>query len=62
MVPEAVNTESIGLRRNHLTMVKFERSSDGQFDTVAGHISLMCKSAEKRVMARWARWEEIKGV
>jgi hypothetical protein len=56
------DAESVEIRKNHTNLVKFRDSSDDDFQTVAGHLSLICVRAEEKVSKSWERWEEIKGV
>lgn len=62
MVPGAVDAEALEIRKNHISMVKFENESDDDFQTVAGHIGLMIEKAQEKVDSNWAHWDEIKGV
>lgn len=62
VVPGMRDTESVEIRKDHTNLVKFRHGSDDDFQTVAGHLSLMCESAQEKVAQNWERWEEIKGV
>jgi len=43
-------------------MVKYKGASDDDYQTVSGHISLMCKKVGEKVAGNWEQWEQIKGV
>ncbi|KAH8722879.1 hypothetical protein GQ44DRAFT_774658 [Phaeosphaeriaceae sp. PMI808] len=49
------DTESVEIRKNHTTMVTFRNSSDDDFQTVIGHLSLMCAKTEEK----WLRTGSI---
>jgi hypothetical protein len=56
------DAEAVEIRKDHTTLVKFGNSSDDDFQTVVGHLSLMCEKAAEKVAQNWEHWEEIKGV
>jgi len=62
VVPGMRDAESVEIRKDHTNLVKFQNSSDGDFQTIVGHLSLMCESAQEKVVQNWEHWEEIKGV
>jgi hypothetical protein len=62
VVPGMRDAESVEIRKDHTTLVKFRNSSDDDFQTVIGHLSLMCENAEEKVAQSWKHREEIKGV
>jgi hypothetical protein len=62
VVPGMRDAESIEIRKDHTSMVRFRNSSDDDFQTVIGHLSLMQERAGDKVARNWEHWEEIKGV
>ncbi|KAF2495908.1 hypothetical protein BU16DRAFT_459726, partial [Lophium mytilinum] len=62
VVPGMRDAESVEIRKNHITLVKFGNRADDDFQTVAGHISIMCESAQEKVAQNWEDWEGIKRV
>ncbi|OXV11944.1 hypothetical protein Egran_00299 [Elaphomyces granulatus] len=62
VVPGMRDAESVEIRKDHINLVKFRHSSDDDFQTVAGHLSLMCEGAQTKVAQNWENWEEIKAV
>jgi hypothetical protein len=56
------DAESVEIRKDHTGLVKFRSSSDDDFQTVIGHLSIMCDSAVEKVAQAWDYQEEIKGV
>jgi hypothetical protein len=62
VVVGARNAEEIEIRKDHLTMVKFESPSEDDFQTVAGYISIMCEEAPKHVSENWIQWERMQGL
>jgi hypothetical protein len=62
VVPGMRDAESVEIRKDHTTLVKFRNSSDDDFQTVIGHLSLICERAGEKVAQNWEHWEEIKGV
>ncbi|MCJ1433791.1 hypothetical protein MMC27_003156 [Xylographa pallens] len=50
------NTESIEVRKNHHTMVKFEVATDADFQVVSSRLVIMNERAECRVRENWAKW------
>ncbi len=62
VVPGARDAESVEIRKDHTNLVKFRSEWDDDFQTIVGHLSLMCESAQEKVAQNWEHWEEIKGV
>ena len=62
VVPGMRDAESVEIRKDHTTLVKFRSSSDDDFQTVIGHLSLMHEQEVEKVAQNWEHWEEIKGV
>lgn len=62
VVPGMRDAEAVEIRKDHTSLVKFRNSWDNDFQTVVGHLSLMCESAQDKVARNWEHWEEIKGV
>jgi hypothetical protein len=62
VVPGMRDAESVEIRKDHTSLVKFRSSSDDDFQTVIGHLSLMHEQAVEKVAQHWEHWEEIKGV
>lgn len=62
VVPGMRDVESVEIRKDHTTLVKFCSSSDNDFQTVISHLSLMHEQAVERVAQHWEHWEKIKGV
>jgi hypothetical protein len=62
VVPGMRDAESVEIRKDHTSLTKFRDSSDNDFQTVVGHLSLMCDSAGEKVAQSWEHWEEVKGV
>ena len=56
-----LNAEAIEIRRNHTSMVRFQSASEDDFQTVVGHIHLMCEKVEEKISGNWVHWEETKG-
>lgn len=56
------DVEAVEIRKDHPSMVRFRNSSDDDFQTVVGHLSLMCEKAQERVAQNWEHWEEVKSV
>jgi hypothetical protein len=56
------DAESVEIRKDHTKLVKFRSTSDDDFRTVVGHLSLMCGGAQDKVARNWQHWEEVKGV
>lgn len=62
VVPGMRDAESVEIRKDHTSLVKFRSSSDDDFQTVIGHLSLICERAAEKVAQNWEYWEAIKGV
>lgn len=62
VVPGVLDAEAIEIRKSHVAMVKFQKASEDDFQTVVGHIDLMCEKAEEKITGNWAHWDEIKGL
>lgn len=56
------NAEAVEIRKDHTTLVKFRNDSDDDFQTVVGHLRLICDKAGEKVAQNWEYWEKIKGV
>lgn len=50
VVPGMRDAESVEIMKDHTNLVKFQNSSDGDFQTIVGHLSLMCESAQEKVV------------
>ena len=58
-VPDA---EAIGIKKNHRAMVRYEASTDDDFQTVSTHILFMCRTAWRHVRTNWDSWKRIQGM
>ena len=41
-------------------MVKFQKRSEDDFQTVIGHLELMIEKAQEKITSNWSHWDEIK--
>jgi hypothetical protein len=62
VVPGAVNTEAVEIRKDHRAMVKYRGSEEDEFQTVASIIFLMAEEAGDKVISNWRRWDEMKSM
>jgi hypothetical protein len=53
------DAESVEIRKDHTGLVKFRSSSDDDFQTVIGHLSLMNKAAAEKVAQAWDQWKGV---
>ncbi|KAI9761617.1 MAG: hypothetical protein M1840_001757 [Geoglossum simile] len=61
VVPGMINAEAVEIKKSHIAMVKFQNALEDDFQTVVGHMHLMCEKVEEKIIENWARWDEIKG-
>jgi hypothetical protein len=62
VIPGMLDAEPVEIRKDHTNLVKFQNDSDDDFQTIVGHLSIMCENAQEKVARNWERWEEIEGV
>lgn len=53
------DAESVEIGKDHTGLVKFRSSSDDDFQTVIGHLSLMNKAAAEKVGQAWDQWKGV---
>lgn len=60
VVPGTLDAEAIEIRKSHIAMVKFQKCSEDDFQTVVGHLGLMTEKAREKITSNWLHWDEIK--
>ena len=53
VVPGMRDAEAVEISKDHTTLVKFRNSSDDDYQTVIGHLGLMCEAAEEKIAKNW---------
>lgn len=55
------NAEAVGLKKDHISISKFDDANDWDFVVVSCHISEMVKDAPLNIAGRWETYEQQNG-